>query len=121
MQWLDYLPWRERFEEVIDEPPVLYTIQWLDALITASWCRFWTDGEAALVTQLVSYPSGALTVQAVIAAGDLRRIIDLAPLAEAWGRENGAIGAEVESRLAWGRALRSSGYAPMQLKLWKDL
>jgi hypothetical protein len=45
----------------------------------------------------------------------------LIPLAEEWGRENGCVGALIESRVGWGEALKSEGYRPHQLAVWKDL
>jgi len=45
----------------------------------------------------------------------------LIPQAEAWARSIGALGAVIESRPAWAKALKGSGYAPFQTSIRKEL
>lgn len=115
----DYALWRTRFAASLD--PRLYPIEYLDALVASGQARVWASDRAAIVAGLRQYPGGAVAVHGQVAAGKLSEIRKLIPLAEAWGRANGAIFAEIESRLGWQRTLADDGYQPMQLCLRKEL
>jgi hypothetical protein len=120
MQWLDYVPWRDRFAKAID--PRLYTLEYVDSLIQAGTARLWTSPEAAIVAQIRIYPSGARVICGVLAAGDLGQIEnDLIPQAEQWGRENGCILALIEGRGGWSKVMKKHGYGPFVTVIEKDL
>ncbi len=119
-EWACYTEWRDAFAEVIDER--YYTLDWLDMRLLNGEVMFWGTESAAIIAELREYPTGAIDVHGLIAAGDLREIIgDLIPKAEAWGRERGCIGAVIESRQEWARALAPHGYEPFQLTVRKEL
>jgi hypothetical protein len=116
----NYERWRPRFAEAIDRR--LYTIGHLDALIRSGRAQAWFGEEAAIVTELRRYPTGAAVIHGLVAAGDLGEIAGtLIPRAEAWGRAIGCVMAIVESRPGWARALKRHGYAPHQLAVRKEL
>lgn len=118
--WDEYLSFRETFAEAVDQR--YYPMDWLDGRILDGLARFICSENAAIVVELRRYPGGALDVHCLIAAGDKNEIInELAPHAEAWGRENGAIAAVVESRPGWARALKPRGYELSQVALRKEL
>lgn len=118
--WAGYLQYRPAFGEVID--PRYYTLEWLDAQILQGKVQFWCTDKAALVTEFKAYPAGAVDIHVVIAAGDMRDIIEvLAPLAEDMGRANGCTAATVESRAGWARALKPHGYEAFQTIVRKEL
>lgn len=118
--WAAYQHWRPAFAAVLDRR--YHPIAWLDGEVWSGRARLWASAGAALICELKAYPTGACDVHALIAAGDLAEIADvLRPRAEAWGRAHGAIAALIESRPAWGRALKSRGYAPHQLTVRKEL
>ncbi|HWI85707.1 MAG TPA: hypothetical protein VNT42_05205 [Sphingomonas sp.] len=119
IDWAGYLHWRPAFVAAIDAR--LYTPEWLDGRIATGEAWFQRGDDAAIVAELRQYPTGARDVHGLIAAGDVAEIRDrLIPMAEAWGRAQGCIGAIIESRPGWARALAASGYAPHQLALRKD-
>ena len=118
--WSGYLRFRSDFAEVLD--PRLYTIEWLDEQILGQAVRLWVGRGAAIVAQLKAYPTGARDIEGLIAAGDLGEIVnELIPAAEAWGREQGCIGAIIQSREGWARVLKGQGYAVHQVALRKEL
>jgi hypothetical protein len=121
MSWPEhYQKWRPSFASVID--PRYYSLAWLDGEVWSGRARFWGNDRAGLICELKTYPTGTCDVHALVAAGDFEEIADtLRPKAEDWGREHGAIGALIESRPAWGRALKTEGYEPHQLTVRKEL
>lgn len=103
-EWATYVEWRDAFADVIDER--YYTLEWLDMRLLNGDVRFWGSANAAIIAELRDYPTGARDVHGLIAAGDLREIVqDLIPQAEAWGKSQGCIGAIVESRPGWVKML----------------
>ena len=115
-----YHKWRPEFERALD--PALYTISWLDAQLWSGRAWFWGNGVAGIVAELRHYPTGAIDIHGLIAAGDPDEISSvLIPQAEAWARSIGCVGAIIESRPAWARILKSRGYEPHQLAVRKEL
>lgn len=118
--WAGYCLFRPAFLQVMDER--YHTLPWLDAQILEGKVQFWRSENAALLTEIKPYPTGARDIHVVISVGDLREIIGiLRPLAEQYGRDNGCIGATVESRAGWARALKPYGYEAHQLTVRKEL
>jgi hypothetical protein len=117
--WAGYCAFRPAFAEVMDER--YHTLRWLDEQVLSGKVQFWRSDNAALLTELKDYPTGARDIHVVIAAGDKGEIIGLAPQAEQFGRENGCIGATVESRIGWAKALKPFGYETHQLTVRKEL
>ena len=112
--------WRAEFAKALDAR--LYTIGHLDDLLLGGRAQLWFGDDAAMVTEVRSYPSGALVVHGLVAAGDLDEIVaTLIPKAEAWARSLGCVLAIIESRPGWARALKARGYAPHQLSVRKSL
>lgn len=119
IDWVGYRKWRPAFTEVMDLR--LYTPEWLDGQIANGKALFWCTDKAAIVAETRRYPTGACDVHGLIAAGDLDDIRDvLIPAAEEWGRSIGCVGAIVESRTGWAKALKKQGYEPHQLALRKE-
>lgn len=117
--WRAYRQWRHRFAEVIDTR--FYSVEWLDAEVLAGRARVWASDLAGIIATLKDYPAGGREVHGLVAAGVLEAIMGLIPLAEAWGRENGAIVAGIASRPGWTRAVKGSGYHVYQVELRKAL
>ena len=117
--WAEYQRFRPAFAEAMD--PRFYTIDYLDALIWSGRAQFLCSEDSAIVFEIKPYPSGALAVEGVIAAGELEDIRALIAKAEAWGRAHGAVFAMINSRSGWVRALKEDGYALFQSALVKEL
>lgn len=117
--WAGYLRFRETFASAMNQR--LYNIDYLDRLILSGRARFWRTDTAAIVAEIKIFPTGAKAVHGLIAAGDLEEIKSLILQAEQWGRDAGCIGGMIDSRPGWAKAMKSAGYAPHQLALWKDL
>jgi hypothetical protein len=118
--WAGYLTYRGAFGQVVDER--YYPLEWLEGRILDGSARLMQSDNAAIIVELRQFPGGAIDVHCLIAAGDKDEIIkELAPRAEAWGLENGAVAAVVESRPGWARALKPHGYEVAQVAVRKEL
>ena len=114
-----YFRFRAAIGEIIDTR--FHTLEWLDVEVQSSRARLWATEHSIIIATLKEYPTGALEVHGLVAAGDLAGILDLIPHAENWGRRVGAIVACIESRPGWAKALAGDGYEPYQLTLRKEL
>lgn len=84
--------------------------------------RLFSNDDGAILAELKVYPTGATKVEGIVAAGDMGAIVsELIPQAEAWGKENGALAARIESREGWAKVLKPYGYQIHQLAIEKDL
>lgn len=120
MNWAAYCEFRPAFSQVLDER--YYTLAWLDEQLLNGKVHFWRSDNAAMITELREYPTGAKDVHALIAAGDLDEIITvIGPQVEEWARDQGCIAALVESREGWARALKPIGYRTHQIIVRKEL
>ncbi len=115
-----YSLFRPAFAEVMDER--YHTLEWLDKQVASGKFRCFCSDDAALVVEIRDYPTGAKDVHVLIAAGNAESIInELRCEAEQWGRDEGCIGAIVESRPGWARYLKPYDYEPHQLAVRKEL
>lgn len=118
--WAGYVLFRPLFAEVIDER--YHTLAWLDRQVLDGKVQFWRSDNAAMITEIRDYPTGAKDIHGLIAAGALEEITTiLIPAAEQWARDRGCIAAQIESREGWGRVMRGYGYHPFQLTVRKEL
>jgi hypothetical protein len=118
--WGSYLRWRSAFVAAMD--PELYPPEWLDGRLLAGTAQFWLGEQAAAVTEVRAYPTGAYDVHGLVAAGDMHEVRGrIVPQIEAWARSIGAIALVVESRPGWARALKGTGFEPHQLAVRKPL
>ena len=116
----DWDRWEPQFAEAMDQR--LYTPEWLKATVEGGRAQFWSSDKAAIVSELRFYPTGAVDLHGIVAAGDVDEIVGvLIPAAEEWAKKAGCLGAIIESRPAWRRLLATSGYEPHQLALRKEL
>lgn len=116
---MTYADWREQLGSALD--PRFYTLAHLDDLITSGRAKVMASERAAIVIEPKTYPTGAVVVNGLVAAGDLDEIKTLIAAAEQIGRDAGCIGAVIESRDGWARALKPLGYEVFQVSLFKEL
>lgn len=112
-----YLDFREDFAAL---DPDRYPVDYIDHQVASGAWRCWGNAHAAILAEIKTYPSGLREVHGVAAAGDLQAIIELIPLAEEWGREQGCVRAVIESRPGWERALPKE-WELHQVAMRKDL
>lgn len=114
----DYSAWRERLADAND--PEFWPIEAIDALLADGTAQYWCDGRAALVTHIVEYPGGAVALEAIAGAGNMRGLTDsIAPAVEAWARDNGITHLKVAGRPGWERRLK--GWRIWQSILLKEV
>lgn len=112
--------WRAAFEWLLDRR--FYTIDWLDGEIAAGRVHLLATDDAAVLVMLKTYPTGAMEVHGLAAAGNMAAIVhSLIPAAEKWGREAGCITATIESREGWARVMKPHGYELYQTTIRKEL
>lgn len=109
-------PFRAEFVAI---DPERYTAAYIDEKVLSGAWRLWSDGRAAILAEIRSFPTGVKEVHGIAAAGDLQAIVGLIPLAEQWGRENGCKWAIIESREGWLRML--PGYFAHTVAARKEL
>jgi hypothetical protein len=118
--WAGYLRFRGDFADVMDER--YHTLDWLDDQILEGKVKFWRSENAALLTEIKHYPTGAMDIHVTIAAGNMREVVEiLRPQAERYGKDLGCIGSTVESRPGWAKVLKPYGYEAFQLTVRKEL
>lgn len=115
----DYSAWRERLATAND--PQFWPIEAIDEGLNANALQWWCDGAAALVTQVVKYPGGAVVLDAIAGAGDADALIGrMEPEIARWARENGISHLKVAGRLGWLRK-RPEGWKAHQVIIMKEL
>lgn len=118
--WQAYLRFREEFVSALD--PQRYTLAWLDAQVQFGAMIVIGDDDACVLCKLESYPTGAMDIHGMLAAGKLETIVDkLIPAALEYGRRLGCIGGLIESREGWSKLLSKSGWETHQTTLRKAL
>lgn len=116
---MTYEHWREQLGSALD--PRFFTLAYLDELIATNAASIIATDKAAIVIEPRFFPTGAVVVNGLVAAGELEEIKKLIGRAEELGRKAGCIGAIIESREGWARALKSDGYETFQISLFKEL
>ena len=114
-----YSQWRGAFAEALD--PRLYNIEYLDARVANGTAWFAGNDDAGIVVEIKYFPTGAMAVHGLVAAGDVEAIKALIRDAEAWGKAQGCIGGMISSRPAWAKIMKAEGYSMFQASIWKDL
>jgi hypothetical protein len=115
-----YKAFRPAFTEALD--PRLYTIEHLDELVLQRIAVPFFSDSGAIVAGLKTYPTGAVALDIIIAAGPKDELVnDLYPIAEAWGRKQGCTIGLIESRPGWAKAMKRNGYEIFQVSIIKEL
>jgi len=116
--WSEYRTWRDAFAAILD--PRFYPIGWLDGEIWSGRIRLFSGPKSAILVALKPYPSGAIELHGMAAAGELNELrSSTIPQAENWARSIGCICAVIESRPAWGKIMRDQGYEVFQTAIRK--
>lgn len=118
-RWSEFERFLPGFAEAMDRR--FYTPEWLRSQVWAGAVKFWSSANAAITAELRTYPTGAVAVHGLYATGALTGVLKLIPLAEAWGKANGASFAFVDSREAWRTLLEPYGYDPYKTCVLKEL
>ncbi|WP_370309306.1 hypothetical protein [Sphingobium abikonense] len=117
--WSDYLRWRAAFAAILD--PRFYTIEWLDGEVWSGRIRLFSSEKSAILCALKPYPTGAIVLEGMAAAGELSDIKPTIAIAEEWGRSIGCVCAEIASRPGWAKVMREDGYDIHQIAIRKAL
>ena len=114
--WEAYLPFRDDFAALA---PDKYPVEYIDCQVSACFWQCWSNGKAAILAKIRTYPTGLKEVHGLCAAGELESIKSLIPLAEEYGRHVGCTIASIESRPEWARILPD--YEVEQVRIVKGL
>lgn len=97
-----YTDWREELAGAND--PEFIPIEEVDRRLAEGRAQFWCDGKAALVTEVIEHPGGAVTVDALAAAGDMAALSETIENAVAAWAKPFATHLRVIGRPGWARA-----------------
>lgn len=119
-EWDSYCHWRDEFHDVLDER--YYTMDWLDGEILSGRALFLANDKGAIVYEYKRYPTGAVDIHGLIAAGELDTIrTTLIPAAVERGRSLNCLAAIISSRPGWAKALKEDGFEVHQVEIRKPL
>lgn len=93
----------------------------VQACVAHGRAMLWPGKASAMVTEDVTYPSGAKAVQVWLGGGDLEELLAMAPGVEAAARLRGCTSALIEGRRGWEKPLKAAGFALWSVTLKKDL
>ena len=117
---VSYLRFRAEFAAVLDERT--HTIEWLDGQVRTGRARVWGDDRACLLTELKHFPTGAFEVHVLIAAGDMKVLVEeTIKQVEAWAQEIGALFVTIASREGWAKVMAPHGYEHWQTEIRKGI
>lgn len=113
----------ERFKPLFAEAMAdgFWTIEDLEQKIAHKRAFFFPGRNAAICTEIATYPGGERVMQTLWAAGDIDEVVQMAPGVEAVARMMGCTSMLVEGRSAWKRLLGPMGYEPWSVTLRKAL
>lgn len=115
----EYLRFRDEVASILD--PNLYSIEWVDAQVWSGAFRLFASANAIIAVELKPYPTGAIELHGMFAAGDMAEIVELIERAEDWGRSMGCIYATISSRPGWAKVMKTKGYEVDQVMIRKVL
>lgn len=99
---MTYVEWRDRLAEAHN--PQFYPVEYQDHLVTSGAGQFWANNAGALITEIVTFPSGAVVCRAYAGAGDLSALMeDLKPAIEDWAKAQGCTACMIQGRDGWRR------------------
>lgn len=82
----EWAEWRDALEAAND--PSFVPIEAIEEKLANGTAQFWCDGNVALVTEVVHWPGGAVSVDALAAAGDMAALNEnIEPAVEKWASQ----------------------------------
>ena len=90
-------------------------------LIADGRAQLWPMADAAMITEIISYPTGIKHARSWLAGGNLETILAATPAIEVWAKAQGCSRAIIDGRKGWQKALSAQGYQPTTINLKKDL
>lgn len=112
-----YAAWRARL--ALSNDPKFWPIEVIDRLLNEGSVQFWACDAAAMLTRVVSYPGGAVAVEALAGAGSIASLAALTPDINRWASGQGATHLLIHGRPGWSRAL--AGWQLWQSILIKEV
>jgi hypothetical protein len=95
------------------EPIRTHTLVHVREAIESNEAQLWPMSDAAVVTEIKVYPTGARVLSYWLAGGALESIVRLHQFAiEPFAIDKRCVGIEVRGRRGWARTLREQGFEP---------
>lgn len=114
-----YLRHRAEIAGMLDERR--WPLWWVEGEISAGRIALLANDTSIIGVERREYPGGLIELHGMFAAGEMAGILELIDAAVLVAQQQGMDCAAISSAPAWGRILKSRGFAPHQLTIVKDL
>ena len=115
---MTYKQWRVALWEAAI--PEFHPIEWQDWLVSTGQGQFWATEDGAMITRIVTYPSGVKVLDPHAAAGNINAVLgELKPFIEDWARARGCKYVRPAGREGWRKTMPD--YRHHQTVLIKEL
>jgi hypothetical protein len=74
-------------------------------MVMAGKCQLWPYPNAAIVTEIVVFPTGMKELRGWLSGGDLDEVLNALPEIEAWAKSMGCVRAAYTGRKGWIKAM----------------
>ena len=99
--------------------PECHSLEDVKGYIEAGYAQLWTDADAAMVTEIITYPKGR-TLRIWLAGGTYEGVRRCEAAAIEWAkREYGCRAVELTGRVGWRRRLKD--YRERAVCMWKEI
>ena len=99
------------FEKALQHSGGTHTLQDVADSVESGRAQFWTEGNAAIITELRETPQ-VKVLHFWLATGELEDVISLSEKIIDWGRHNGYKRATLAGRKGWEKVLALTGWEP---------
>jgi hypothetical protein len=83
--------------------------------------QLWPTRKAAVVTEIVTYPTGVKGLSYWLAGGELEDVLKTHDAVERFARQQGCDFIEIRGRRGWQKAIRAYGFRPVGTYYLKEL
>jgi len=89
--------------------------------IESGRAQFWPGVNSAIVTEIITYPTGFKELLGWLAAGEIEEIKIMEQFVAGWAKENGCQRVRLTTREGFGVAFKDKGYRKTMVVLTREL
>lgn len=95
------------------EPVPSYSLDQVRLSLDRGNAQLWPTRKAAVVTEVITYPTGAKSLSYWLAGGSLEDVLRTHAAVEAFARQQGCHYIEIKGRRGWRNAVKRFGFEPV--------